>query len=51
MIFCDFFANSTTTTVWETAERAKAEVLLQQCQEYAEKNMAYILKVESLNLS
>ena len=43
----DLFANFTPALVRETAERAKAEVLLQLGQEYEEKNVVYIRKVRS----
>ena len=41
------FANSAITLVRETAERAKAEELLRQVQEYEEKNPVYIQRVRA----
>ena len=41
------FANSAITLVRETAERAKAEELLRQVQEYEDKNPDYIQRVRA----
>jgi len=49
--FLDRLLNSTYQLVRSAAERVNAEVLLRQCEEYAEKNVEYIRKVQSLNVS